>query len=68
MAHLGSDATTPLHKLDIVQVVLYTAKVAEAKADKGSMSSPVEVLLLLDHLQYDPGTVTHIGSTWECNM
>ena len=51
MSNLGSNAATPLHKLDVVQVVLHPSKIAEAKGDKGHVSSPVEVFLLFNNLQ-----------------
>ena len=51
MADLSCDASTPLYKLDVVQVVLYTAQVGKAKRDKSSMTRPVKVLFLLNNLQ-----------------
>lgn len=53
MSNLRSDASTPLHKFDIVQVVLHPTQVTETECHKRSMSSPVKVFLFLYHLQYE---------------
>ena len=51
MAKLAGDAATPLHKLDIVQVVLNATQVTKAKGDKRHVACPVEFFLSLDNLQ-----------------
>ena len=50
MPNLRGDATAPLHKLDIVQVILHASKVTKAKADKSGMSGPVHLLFPFHNL------------------
>ena len=50
MPNLSCDAAAPLHKLDIVQVVLNTSQVGKSKRHKSSMTCPIEVFLLLNDL------------------
>ncbi len=57
MSNLSCDATTPLHKLDIVQVVLHAPRLRKAKAGESCVSCPINVLLLFNNLQ-------KVGQSW----
>lgn len=50
VSNLSCEAAAPLHKLDIVQVVLNAPQVGKSKGDKSSMTCPIEVFLLLNDL------------------